>query len=135
MGRQGLGYIAVTQTSAVADHPLVTIRYDNGGLAIENAQPHLAVGGSRKRFGVMGIVVSMLMIAAGAIMRFAVSAQGRGWNVHTTGVVLMIVGAIGAVLSIFYWASWGGFGQGRRSVVAGSQQTSVVREREVQQPS
>lgn len=58
----------------------------------------------------MGIVVSMLIIAAGAIMRFAVTAQGHGFNVHTTGVVLMIVGAIGAVLSIVYWASWGGFG-------------------------
>jgi len=58
----------------------------------------------------MGIVVSMLMIAAGAIMRFAVTAQGHGFNVHTTGVVLMIVGAVCAVLSIVYWASWGGFG-------------------------
>jgi hypothetical protein len=63
----------------------------------------------------MGIVVSLLLIAAGAIMRFAVSAQGTGWNVHTAGVVLMLVGAVGAVLSIAYWASWGGFG--RRPVV------------------
>ncbi len=59
----------------------------------------------------MGITVSMLMIAAGAIMRFAVTAQATGWNVHTTGVVLIVVGAIGAVLSIAYWASWGGFGR------------------------
>jgi hypothetical protein len=56
----------------------------------------------------MGIAVSMLMIAAGAIMRFAVTARGSGFNVHTTGVVLIVVGAIGAVLSIIYWASWGG---------------------------
>ncbi len=53
----------------------------------------------------------MLMIAAGAIMRFAVSAEATGWNVHTAGVVLMVVGAIGAVLSVAYWASWGGFGR------------------------
>jgi hypothetical protein len=59
----------------------------------------------------MGIVVSMLMIAAGAIMRFAVTAQGHGFSVHTTGDVLMVVGAICAVLSIAYWASWGGFGR------------------------
>jgi hypothetical protein len=39
-----------------------------------------------------GIVVGLLLIAA-AIMRFAISAQGSGWNVRTTGVVLMIVGA------------------------------------------
>ncbi|HEX9260062.1 MAG TPA: hypothetical protein VF855_11035 [Acidimicrobiales bacterium] len=71
----------------------------------------------------MGIVVSMLLIAAGAIMRFAVSAEGTGWDVHMTGVVLMVVGAIGAVLSIAYWASWGGFG--RRTVVRSSA-TEVV---------
>ena len=56
----------------------------------------------------MGIVVSLLMIAAGAIMRFAVTVEGNGFNVGTAGMVLMVVGAIGAVLSIVYWASWGG---------------------------
>jgi hypothetical protein len=64
----------------------------------------------------MGIVFSLVLIAAGAIMRFAVSAEGDGWNVHTAGVVLMVVGAIGAVLSIAYWASWGGLGR-RRTVI------------------
>ena len=42
----------------------------------------------------MGIAASMFMIAAGAIMRFAVTAEGNGFNVHTTGMVLMVVGAI-----------------------------------------
>ena len=74
----------------------------------------------------MGIVTSMFLIAAGAIMRFAVTAQGHGFNVHTTGVVLMIVGAVGALLSIAFWASWGGFGHyGRRSTVVTSQPTVV----------
>jgi hypothetical protein len=57
----------------------------------------------------MGIVFSLLLIAIGAMMRFAVTAQGTGWNVHTAGLVLMAIGA-GAVLSIIHWASWGGFG-------------------------
>ena len=61
----------------------------------------------------MGITVSMLMITAGAIMRYAVSAQGNGFNVHTVGVILMIVGIVGAILSIAFWASWGGFGGAR----------------------
>jgi hypothetical protein len=88
--------------------------------------------------GIMGIVTSMFLIAVGAIMRFAVSAQGRGFNVHTTGMVLMVVGVIGAVLSIGFWASWGGFGAaGRRGTVRGGQATvvsgdrTVIREREV----
>lgn len=50
-------------------------------------------------------------------MRFAVTVQGHGFNVHTTGVVLMIVGAVGAVLSIAFWASWGGFGRNQRGAV------------------
>lgn len=65
----------------------------------------------------MGIVVSMLMIAVGAVMRFAVTAEGEGFNVQTTGVVLMVVGVIGALLSIGFWASWGGFNRGRNNTV------------------
>ena len=63
----------------------------------------------------MGITTSLILIAAGAIMRFAVTAQATGFSVHTVGVILMIVGIVGAVLSIIFWASWGGYG--RRTVV------------------
>ncbi len=78
----------------------------------------------------MGIVVSMFLIAAGAIMRYAVTAEGNGFNVGTAGMVLMVVGIVGAVLSIVFWASWGGFARpGRRTVVSGTTET-VVRERE-----
>ncbi len=76
----------------------------------------------------MGIVVSMLMIAGGAIMRYAVTVEGDGFNVGTVGMILMVVGGIGAVLSVAYWASWGGFS--RRTTVAGTG-TTAVREREV----
>ncbi len=72
----------------------------------------------------MGIVVSMLLIAVGAIMRFAVTVQGHGFNVRTTGVILIIIGIIGAILSILYWASWGGFRHnavGRRTTVVSTQ--------------
>ena len=84
----------------------------------------------------MGIVISMLAITAGAIMRYAVSAQGQGFNVHTTGMVLMVVGVIGAVMSIAFWASWGGFRLGRRGAVgqpavARGGHTTTVRERDV----
>jgi hypothetical protein len=72
----------------------------------------------------MGIAVSMLMIAAGAIMRFAVTVEGNGFNVGTAGMVLMVVGGIGAVLSVAFWASWGGFGRT-------ANRTAVVEEREV----
>jgi hypothetical protein len=89
----------------------------------------------------MGIVVSMLLIAVGAVMRFAVTVKGHGFNVHTTGVILIIVGIVGAILSIVYWASWGGFRRGgvaRSTTVVSSQGPSmngerpIVREHEVQ---
>jgi hypothetical protein len=83
----------------------------------------------------MGIVTSMFLIAVGAVMRFAVTARGRGFNVHTTGVVLIIVGVIGAVLSIAYWASWGGFGHGRRpadqATIVNTRRTTTVQDSEV----
>ena len=78
----------------------------------------------------MGLVVSLILIAAGAIMRYAVTTQASGWNVNTAGMILMVVGAIGAVLSILFWASWGGFSRTRRL----DDGRTVVREREVEQP-
>jgi hypothetical protein len=67
----------------------------------------------------MGIGVSLLLIAAGAIMAFAVHVTGNGFNVHTVGIILLVVGAIGALISLIFWSSWGGFG-GRR------EQTTIV---------
>jgi hypothetical protein len=57
----------------------------------------------------MGTAVSLLMIAAGAIMAWAVTANATGFSVHTVGIILMVVGAVGLVLSIVFWSSWGGF--------------------------
>ena len=68
-----------------------------------------------ERTNIMGITTSLILIAAGAIMRFAVTAQATGFSVHTVGVILMIVGIVGAVLSIAFWTSWGGYS--RRTVV------------------
>jgi hypothetical protein len=43
-------------------------------------------------------------------MTWAVNATASGVNIHTVGIILMVVGALGLVLSIFFWSSWGGFG-------------------------
>jgi hypothetical protein len=63
----------------------------------------------------MGLGTSIFLIAVGAILDFAVSITAPGFNIHTVGVILMIVGIVGLVLSMVYWNSWGGFG-GRRVV-------------------
>ena len=62
----------------------------------------------------MGIGTSLVIFAAGAIMRFAVSATATGFSVHTVGVILMIVGGVGLLLSAGFWNSWGGFGGSNR---------------------
>ena len=69
----------------------------------------------------MGISVSLVLIAAGAILKWAVTATTSGINLGTVGIVLMIVGAVGLLLSLAFWSSWGGF---RRS----AQTTTVVRD-------
>ena len=71
----------------------------------------------------MGISTSLVLIAAGAILKWAVSATVSGVNLHTVGVVLMIVGAVGLVLSLIFWSSWGGFGARKNATT-----TTVVRD-------
>jgi hypothetical protein len=58
----------------------------------------------------MGISASLLLAAAGAVMIWAVDASTSGFNIHTAGVILLVVGIIGFVVSLFFWSSWGGFG-------------------------
>jgi sulfite exporter TauE/SafE len=60
----------------------------------------------------MGLGTSIVLIAVGAILRFAVSVTTTGFNIHSIGVILMVVGAVGLLLSIMFWSSWGGFGGG-----------------------
>ena len=65
----------------------------------------------------MGIGVSLILIAVGAVLAFAVHVSTSGFNVHTVGYILLIVGAIGALLSLVFWSSWGGVGGTRRRTV------------------
>ena len=58
----------------------------------------------------MGVAFSLILVAAGAIMRFAVSVTSTGFNIHMIGVILMIVGGVGFLTSLAFWSSWGGFG-------------------------
>ena len=62
----------------------------------------------------MGIGVSLILIAAGAILTWAVNATVSGLNIHTIGVILMVVGIVGLLLSVMFWSSWGGVGGTRR---------------------
>jgi hypothetical protein len=64
----------------------------------------------------MGIGISLLLIAAGAILIWAVDVTVSGVELYTVGWILFAVGIAGALLSLIFWSSWGGVG-GRREVV------------------
>ena len=54
----------------------------------------------------MGLGTSIFLIAVGAILRFAVSVTAHGFNIHTVGVILMIVGIAGLLISLFWILAW-----------------------------
>jgi hypothetical protein len=63
----------------------------------------------------MGIGVSLILIAVGAVLTWAVNATVSGLDINTVGVILMIVGVIGLILSVMFWSSWGGPAPTRRT--------------------
>ena len=65
----------------------------------------------------MGIGVSLILIAVGAVLAFAVDVSTSGFNLNTIGYILIIVGAIGVLISMMFWSTWGGFGGSRRTTV------------------
>jgi hypothetical protein len=54
----------------------------------------------------MGIGTSIFLIAVGAILKYAVTATVSGVNVHVVGVILMIAGAVGLLLSLLWMTIW-----------------------------
>jgi hypothetical protein len=78
----------------------------------------------------MGIGTSLVIFAIGAILRFAVAVTTTSFNIHSIGVILMIVGGIGFLISLAFWSSWGGFGGSsgsrRRTTVSGPQGTTTT---------
>ena len=58
----------------------------------------------------MGIGASLVLSAVGAILIWAVNTTSSGFNIHVAGVILLVIGIIGFLISLMFWSSWGGFG-------------------------
>jgi membrane protein implicated in regulation of membrane protease activity len=54
----------------------------------------------------MSLGSSIFLIAVGAILRYAVTASVSGVSIQTIGLILMLAGALGLVLSLFYSVVW-----------------------------
>ena len=62
----------------------------------------------------MTIGTSLFLIAVGAILRYAVTATVSGVSLTTVGLILMIIGVAGLVISAFYMLA---FAPRRRAVL------------------
>jgi Domain of unknown function (DUF6458) len=65
----------------------------------------------------MGIGVSLFLIAVGLILWLAVTVDADGLDINMVGIILVVVGAIGMLLSLIFWSTWGGIGGWRRETV------------------
>ena len=70
----------------------------------------------------MGIGTSLVLIAVGAILKWAVTATVSGVSIHTIGTILLIVGILGLVISLLFMGNLVG------------RERAVVRERYVDEP-
>jgi hypothetical protein len=69
----------------------------------------------------VGIGTSLFLIAVGAILYFAVNADISGLEISTIGIILMVIGVVGLLISLFFLS------QARR----GPAERTVVRDRDV----
>ena len=54
----------------------------------------------------MGIGVSVFLIAAGAILAFAVNMPANGLDLGAVGVILMLLGGAGLLAIMVLWNDW-----------------------------
>ncbi|HEX3706957.1 MAG TPA: DUF6458 family protein [Mycobacteriales bacterium] len=52
----------------------------------------------------MGIGGGLFLVAVGAVLTWGVNATVSGMNIHTIGIILMIVGAVGVMLDLLLFA-------------------------------
>jgi hypothetical protein len=58
----------------------------------------------------MGIVISLILIAFGAILTWAVNSDGGSVDPQVVGVILMVIGFVVFLLSLVLWHTWWGPG-------------------------
>ena len=71
----------------------------------------------------MEIGTSLFLIAVGAILYFAVDARISGLEISTVGIILMVIGVIGLLISLFLLS-------GRRRYRTPVDERPIARDRE-----
>ena len=80
----------------------------------------------------MGIGTSIVLIAVGAILYYALEFDVAGIDERAAGAILMVIGIIGLVIALLYEFVWSDRRRGRATVY---DEAPVVREREVRPPT
>jgi predicted membrane channel-forming protein YqfA (hemolysin III family) len=75
----------------------------------------------------MSLGASIFLLVVGAVLTFAVDVTISGFSIHTVGIILMVAGALGVVLSLLFWSSFSPYRRGG-TVVDGD---TVVEERRI----
>jgi amino acid permease len=65
----------------------------------------------------MTFAASLILIAVGAILRFATHLHLKGLDLRTIGLILMIVGVVGLLIAFWQWAVWSRRAREREVVV------------------
>lgn len=63
----------------------------------------------------MGLPVSLILIAAGAILAWGVTDEPSGLDLDAIGVILIVIGIVGFILTLLLWQSWWGPGYFNRA--------------------
>jgi predicted membrane channel-forming protein YqfA (hemolysin III family) len=76
----------------------------------------------------MSIGASIFLLVVGAILTFAVNVTTEGFNINTVGIILMVAGVVGLLLSLLFWSSFSPYR--RRTAVYPEER--VVEERRIE---
>jgi uncharacterized protein DUF6458 len=76
----------------------------------------------------MGIGFSLFLFVVGATLTFAVDVNTSGFSLNTVGIILMVGGLLGLLVSVLFWSSFSPWSQ-RRTVAGGDR---VVEERRIE---
>jgi hypothetical protein len=88
----------------------------------------MAVETSFEEAKAMSIGVSIFLLVVGAILTFAVEVSASGFNINTVGIILMLAGGLGLLLSLLFWSSFSPWSR-RRTVARGD---TMIEERRIE---
>jgi hypothetical protein len=104
--------------------PHAVYRCGPTGLAVST----IAVETSFEEAKAMSIGVSIFLLVVGAILTFAVEVSASGFNINTVGIILMLAGGLGLLLSLLFWSNFSPWSR-RRTVARGD---TMIEERRIE---